>query len=119
MDALRRTGSLDLVRSVPVAALDPRLRALIDATVETLCAELSLVAPEWCRAVNPLDRPWFVSGVENLKAIALVGRGMIHQARGENTLAENDFTQALLEVPEDPEARQHIEELIHGRPPNG
>jgi tetratricopeptide (TPR) repeat protein len=55
----------------------------------------------------------------SIKAIALVGRGMIHQARGENTLAENDFTQALMEVPEDPEARQHIEELIHGRPPNG
>jgi tetratricopeptide (TPR) repeat protein len=55
----------------------------------------------------------------SIKAIALVGRGMIHQARGENILAENDFTQALMEVPEDPEARQHIEELIHGRPPDG
>jgi hypothetical protein len=42
---------------------------------------------------------------------------MIHQARGDNILAENDFTQALMEVPDDPEARQHIEELIHGRPP--
>ena len=54
----------------------------------------------------------------SIKAIALVGRGMIHQARGNNILAENDFTQALMEVPEDPEARLHIEELIHGRPPN-
>ena len=53
----------------------------------------------------------------SIQAIALVGRGMIHQARGEDILAENDFTQALMEVPEDPEARQHIEELIHGRPP--
>ncbi len=53
----------------------------------------------------------------SIKAIALVGRGMIHQARGDNILAENDFTQALMEVPDDPEARQHIEELIHGRPP--
>lgn len=54
---------------------------------------------------------------ESIKAIALVGRGMIHQARGDNILAENDFTQALMEVPEDPEARQHIEELIHRQPP--
>lgn len=53
----------------------------------------------------------------SIKAIALVGRGMIHQARGENILAENDFTQALMEVPEDPEAQQHVEELIHGRAP--
>ncbi|MDJ0662995.1 MAG: hypothetical protein QNJ75_00450 [Acidimicrobiia bacterium] len=51
---------------------------------------------------------------ESVKAIALVGRGMINQARGEFTLAENDFTQALIEVPDDEEARRHVEELIHG-----
>ena len=45
-------------------------------------------------------------------AIALVGRGMINQARGEFILAENDFTQALIEVPDDEEARRHIQELI-------
>ena len=48
------------------------MRALIASTVETLCADLSLEAPEWCRGVSRLDRPWFVSGVENLKASALV-----------------------------------------------
>jgi tetratricopeptide (TPR) repeat protein len=47
-----------------------------------------------------------------VKAIALVGRGMINQARGELILAENDFTQALIEVPNDQEARKHIQELI-------
>ncbi len=51
---------------------------------------------------------------ESVKAIALVGRGMINQARGEFTLAENDFTQALIEVPDDEEARRHVEDLIHG-----
>ena len=51
---------------------------------------------------------------ESVKAIALVGRGMINQARGEFILAENDFTQALIEVPDDEEARQHIQDLIHG-----
>ena len=50
----------------------------------------------------------------SIKAIALVGRGMIYQERRENALAETDFRQALLEVPDDEEARQHIEELIHG-----
>ncbi len=51
---------------------------------------------------------------EAIKAIALVGRGMINQARGEHILARNDYTQALIEVPHDPEAQDHIEELIHG-----
>jgi tetratricopeptide (TPR) repeat protein len=50
----------------------------------------------------------------SIKAIALVGRGMIHQARGEGILAENDFTQALMEVPDDEEARRHVEEMIRG-----
>lgn len=54
---------------------------------------------------------------ETVKAIALVGRGMINQARGEFTLAENDFTQALIEVPNDEEAREHIQDLIHGGGP--
>jgi len=49
-----------------------------------------------------------------IKAIALVGRGIVHQRRGEFVLAKNDLTQALIEVPEDEEAKQHIQELIHG-----
>jgi tetratricopeptide (TPR) repeat protein len=47
-----------------------------------------------------------------VKAIALVGRGMINQARGDYTLAENDFTQALIELPDDEEARRHVDELM-------
>jgi hypothetical protein len=72
VDTLRRTRDPDLVRASPAARLDPRLRALIASTVETLCAELALETPGWCRGVDSLDRPWFVSGVENLKATALV-----------------------------------------------
>ena len=49
-----------------------------------------------------------------VRALALVGRGMVHQRRGDHILAQNDFTQALVEVPEDAEATQHIQELIHG-----
>ena len=49
-----------------------------------------------------------------VRAIALVGRGMINQARGEFILAQNDFTAALVEVPEDEEAKLHIQELIDG-----
>lgn len=50
----------------------------------------------------------------SIRAIALVGRGMVHQVRNEHVLAGNDFTEALMEVPDDEEARQHIEKLIRG-----
>ena len=56
----------------------------------------------------------FSNQAPTIRAIALVGRGMINQARGEFILAQNDFTQALVEVPDDAEARQHIQELIDG-----
>jgi len=48
-----------------------------------------------------------------VRAMALIGRGMINRARGEFILAENDFTQALVEMPDDAEARSRIEELLH------
>jgi tetratricopeptide (TPR) repeat protein len=56
----------------------------------------------------------FTNQAPSIRAIALIGRGMINQARGELILAQNDFTQALMEVPEDEEARQHIQGLIDG-----
>ena len=56
---------------------------------------------------------------DSIKAIALVGRGMIHQASGADVLAENDFAEALKAMPEDEDARKHIEQLIHGRSPEG
>ena len=59
----------------------------------------------------------FPNRAESMKAIALVGRGMIHQRRGEHILAQNDFTQALMEVPDDAEAVEHIQELIRGETP--
>ena len=62
----------------------------------------------------------YANRAASVKALALVGRGMVHQARGELILAENDFTQALVEVPDDAEARRYIEELIrHPGGPDG
>jgi transcriptional regulator with XRE-family HTH domain len=73
VDRYRQSGDQDLISAPPMLPLDARLEALIASTVESLCHEATLDAPSWCRAVVSLDRPWFVSGVENLKASALVG----------------------------------------------
>jgi hypothetical protein len=51
---------------------DERLDALAAATAESLCTELGLEAPLWLTRVPACQTPWFVSGIENLKAIALV-----------------------------------------------
>jgi len=51
---------------------DERIDALLAATAEQLCYELKIEPPEWILAVPAPRDPWFVSGMESLKAIALV-----------------------------------------------
>ena len=87
VDAYRRGPDPDLVRAGPVDELHQRLRALIASTVETLCAEFSLPSPGWCRGVEALDSPWFVAGIENLKASALVESPVRFRKRGIFVLA--------------------------------
>jgi len=73
VDAFRRAQDKEaLVQSPPLPETPPKLKALLASAVEALCAEAIIPAPEWCEGVPPLKDPWFVSGVENLKAGALV-----------------------------------------------
>jgi transcriptional regulator with XRE-family HTH domain len=71
VDAFRATQNTELL-DPPVGGLDSRLQALCASAVEALCAECGLRAPMWCAGIPPLSNPWFVSGIENLKAAALV-----------------------------------------------
>jgi transcriptional regulator with XRE-family HTH domain len=71
VDAFRANASESMIEP-PIYGLDNRLQALCASTTEALCAEKALMPPPWCAGVAPLPAPWFVSGVENLKATALV-----------------------------------------------
>lgn len=51
---------------------DDRMDAILAATAETLCREMDLPIPDWILEVPACREPWFPSGLENLKAIALV-----------------------------------------------
>jgi transcriptional regulator with XRE-family HTH domain len=72
VDRFRTAPAPALVRTPPVAGLDARLAALMASTVDALCAEVALEAPAWSASVGPLPSPWFVAGVENLKASAIL-----------------------------------------------
>ena len=72
VDTLRRSPDVRLVAAPPVPGLDQRLQVLVASTVETLCDELSLATPSWCRGIDTLPQPWFVAGVETLKTSALI-----------------------------------------------
>ena len=72
VDDFRRTQNPELIDQPPASDLPLNLRSLTASTVEALCAECQVAIPDWCRDVPPLEHPWFVSGIENLKAMALV-----------------------------------------------
>lgn len=71
VDAFRASPSRALVEAPPALEITPRLRALFASTAETLCCEADIRAPWWCDGIPNLPDPWFVSGMESLKAIAL------------------------------------------------
>ena len=71
VDAFRAAPEASLIDSAPIAATEKRIRCLAASTVEALCEEAGLDIPSWCAGIGPLQEPWFVAGVENLKAMAL------------------------------------------------
>ncbi len=51
---------------------DDKIDALLASTIEYLCDELKIETPEWLNEIQPCREPYFVSGIENLKATAIV-----------------------------------------------
>lgn len=71
VDAFRRAPAPGLAARAPDPDVGRRILALLASTTESLCAEHGLATPWWCAGVPPLPQPWFVAGVEDLKASAL------------------------------------------------
>ena len=71
VDEFRRTKPSVSLQE-PLGSQDERIDALLASTIEYLCVEQGVSVPAWVWNVPACRDPWFVSGVENLKAIALV-----------------------------------------------
>jgi len=56
----------------PFELSDDKTDALLASTIEYLCDELKMDPPEWSNKIQPCREPYFVSGIENLKATAIV-----------------------------------------------
>lgn len=72
VDRFRAARDRTLIDEPPAPTAPPEIRALTASTVESLCREQGMTPPDWCLGVAPLKTPWFPSGIENLKASALV-----------------------------------------------
>jgi len=71
VDTFRATLDMSLLVLPPVTHTPLRLKALLASIVCSLANEVDQVAPDWARNPYFLDDPWFVSGIENLKASAI------------------------------------------------
>jgi hypothetical protein len=71
VDEFRRSRDL-LVIAEPFELSDEKMDALLASTIEKLCDELSLEIPVWIKQIPPCKEPYFVSGLENLKAVSIV-----------------------------------------------
>ncbi len=71
VDEFRRTKASVSLQE-PLDGQDERIDALLASTIEYLCAEQGISEPAWVWQVPACRDPWFVAGVENLKATAIV-----------------------------------------------
>lgn len=71
VDEYRRTLDARLFLLEPSKLLDLRLRALLASIVQELCTESDVECPTWASQSYFLKDPWFVAGIESLKATAL------------------------------------------------
>jgi transcriptional regulator with XRE-family HTH domain len=93
VDAFQRNQDQTMIHAAPVAALDQRIRCLMTSTVEHLCMESNTKRPSWTAGIGRLENPWFVSGMENLKAMALMESPAAFRKRNIFVLA--DFLQRV------------------------
>ncbi|HEY0081068.1 MAG TPA: hypothetical protein VGB73_20860 [Pyrinomonadaceae bacterium] len=56
----------------PFATGEPQMDALLASTAEALCDEMGLAPPRWLSEIPACGEPFFVGGLESLKAISIV-----------------------------------------------
>ncbi len=90
IDEFRRTMDPRLILLPPPARFDRRLTALLASLVRHLCLEQQMTAPEWSVRRYFLEQPWFVAGVQSLKASAIVESPLAF--RNNNIYVHSNFT---------------------------
>ena len=71
VDEFRR--SKDISQLKPLSHQNERYDALLASTIEYICNEPPQCAPPgWVYYIPECSEPWFVAGIESLKAISLV-----------------------------------------------
>jgi len=70
VDEMRRSRNSELIQK-PFQCDHECIDSILASTIEYLCHELGMEVPDWVWDVPSCRHPWFVSGIEDLKAISL------------------------------------------------
>lgn len=71
VDDFRRQKRVEQVVE-PFIQVGDRMDSLLASTAESLCDELGIKPPAWLSKIPACDDPYFVSGLDGLKAFALL-----------------------------------------------
>ncbi|MBL6990600.1 MAG: helix-turn-helix transcriptional regulator [Bacteriovoracaceae bacterium] len=93
VDEFRASVDPRLILLPPTKQIGPRLFSLLSSTVYQLCCMTNSPAPDWCMKKYTLDKPWFVAGVESLKAYALLESPL--PFRQNNIFVLNNFLERI------------------------
>jgi transcriptional regulator with XRE-family HTH domain len=91
VDEFRKTADGCLLLLPPTRGLDARLEALLASIAVALSEEVGQSPPAWAARRYFLPRPWFVAGVESLKAMAI--RDSPVAFRNNNIFVQDNFLQ--------------------------
>ncbi len=89
VDEFRRTLDPRLTLLPPPKSLAPELTSLLAAIVKDLSEEVGMAPPPWALKRRFLPRPWFVSGINSLKASALLESPLHYRAN--NIFVHSNF----------------------------
>ncbi len=79
VDEFRRTMDTRLVILPPPKSGDPRIIAMLASSTRFLCDEIGTATPQWAIRRCFLSTPWFVSGMNSLKASALLESPLVYR----------------------------------------
>ncbi len=71
VDDFRRRKDPTMIEQ-PFVADDVQIDATLAAVIEDLCDEMGMTIPTWPAQIPSCRTPFFVAGIENLKATAIV-----------------------------------------------
>ncbi len=89
VDEFRRTVNPLLLLLPPPTELPHSLRALLASIACSLSDEAGIDPPTWAGKSYYLDKPWFVSGMESLKATAILESPLAY--RRNNIFVQENF----------------------------